>query len=124
MTTSRASLTTCALVITYPFFASTITPEPAAICGCASPAEPKNLRKIGSRIIGFCSSGLFCSTAMFTTAGVTFSRTGASVGKPSRVEEPEHLGMYRESGANTRKKRILLSGAQRAELHFTLLSVP
>ena len=37
---------------------------------------------------GFCSSGLLCSTAMLTTAGVTFSRIGAKVGNPSRCGVP------------------------------------
>src|SRR5438270_79497 len=46
---------------------------------------PKKRRKNGSRSIGFWSSGLFCSTAMLTTAGVTFSRIGASVGRPARA---------------------------------------
>src|SRR5258706_13032829 len=65
-----------------------MTPEPAATCGSDCCGMPKKRRKNGSRRSGFSCSGLFCSTAMFTTAGVTFSRIGASVGRPSRIGRP------------------------------------
>src|ERR1051325_9852370 len=73
-----------------------ITPEPAEICGCACPGRPKKRRKNGSRSSGFWSSGLRCRTAMLTTAGVTFSSTGASVGTPSRSGRP---GIWAKHGA-------------------------
>ena len=51
---------------------------------------------------GFCSSGLLCSTAMFTTAGVTFSRIGANVGNPSRSGAPEGICAAAPDAMNAR----------------------
>src|SRR4051812_3552904 len=63
-----------------------MTPEPADICGLAVSGKPKKRRKKGSRSIGLSCSGERDSTAMFTTAGVTCSSSGASVGTlPSTV---------------------------------------
>src|SRR6185436_15026147 len=63
-----------------------MTPEPAEICGLACSGNPKKRRKNGSLSIGLSCSGERDSTAMFTTAGVTCSSSGASVGTlPSTV---------------------------------------
>src|SRR6476659_4655042 len=63
-----------------------MTPEPAEICGLACSGNPKQRRKKGSCSIGLSCSGERDNTAMFTTAGVTCSSSGASVGTlPSTV---------------------------------------